>query len=441
MSESAGPKIVISDDCMAAFMILPHGVELDIRGLEALLESRGVVHGVSTEALLEAISGTRGRIHQVAWGTGSLERSGERAVPSPAAVFRFPSSVGRPEPKVTVDGSFAGKWRSLMARGAVRPGDVLSFVRNMPKDETVLGVTGKRMSGWDPRSVLRESETTEVSAKGDALLARRGGVPYVDDGVPRVMDHVTIAGDISKATGNLDFPGDITVEGSVASGFSVSAGQCLIVHGSVSGCAFSGGDLAVKGGVIGSGAAESRGGIFCRFCENSVLRSVGPVTVSDGIIHSVVESEAYVVVTGEHGRIVGGQTRARIGVSAYAVGSPMGMPTVIETGISPKHRRLQAKLLMDLRDVRDELARAVRPGARLGARSGYDEVRVERMRASLESREKSLKGRLSLLEEHMKGMTPGYFRAQRVLADTRVLLGMSETVFTSSAEGFRAGVI
>ncbi len=442
MGEFVRPKIVISDDTMAAFVILPHGPVYTVDDLREALRGEGVTHGISVKALLEAVKGNRGMIYQVAWGTID-RKSAKTEAGEPVTVFRFPKSVGRPPSVHPVGPGFLEGWQSMIALGTVREGDVLCFVRNPERCRRGTGVTGLPVLLGQDRPAFRASQTTSVSKDGKSLLAKRAGIPYIEDGVASVLDHVIIQGNVGRKTGDLAFPGDITVQGDVDSGFRVSAGQNLIVEGSLSGSAAAGGQIAVRGGINAPGeSVESGRGIYCRFMENSLVRTTGPVTVTEAVVHSVVETEEGLRVTDPSGRIVGGRIRAGRGVIVNTAGSSMGVPTVIEVGISPKYRREFSKLERDLQRIRQELDDVKRSSLMTKMGREYDSLRLKRVSLFLESQEKELSEKLSALKERMRKLgRPGHFWAEHVLPGTKLAMGVSVTEFRGHVEGLRMGVI
>lgn len=440
MEESVRPKIVISDDTMAAFVILPHGPDYTVDDLRNALRAEGVTHGVSVRALVEAVEGPRGIIYQVAWGTmeGTPQEEDAR---EPEIVFNFPQPAERPVSEYPVDPDFKERGQAMLALDTVREGDVLCVAKGNDERQRGTGVTGLPVLLGPEPPALATSENTCLSADGKSLLARRPGIPYVENGVVYVMDHVVIQGNVDKETGNLEFVGDITVQGSISPGYRVSAGQNLIVEGSILGSASAGGQIAVKGGISAPGeTVESGGGVLCKFIENSLVRTMGPVKVAEAILHSVVEAEGSIKVTDPGGRIVGGRIRARKGVYVDTVGTDMDAPTVIEVGVSPKYRREFSTLEKDLQRVQEELKNANKSKYSSGFNQ-YDRLRVKRLILFLETQEKELYGKLRALRENMRRLGSGYFRAQTIFPGTRLVMGVNVTDFKSRVEGYMVGVI
>ena len=286
-------------------------------------------------SLHASVRGRKGIYHQIAWGVRP-EMSARKAL---MVVRMFPGSQGVPPREMRVDNGFKAAWKRLCDSSAVSAGDVLAYMRNADTYPKSLTVTGDEVSSVEFPASLRPGGNAKFSRDGTSIIAARSGIPYEDGGVLSVLDHMEIQGDIGSQSGDISFPGDLSIRGDVQAGHRVFAGGDILVSGSLWGSATARGRIIVSGGINAPGeTVESGKGVSCRFCENSVIRSSGPVSVSEAIIHSLIESDTFVRTAGAKGRIVGGLVRATEGVIATTAGTPMGIPTVVEVGISPKVR-------------------------------------------------------------------------------------------------------
>jgi uncharacterized protein (DUF342 family) len=433
-------KVVVSENKMAAFILIAPDYKVTAEDLRDALRREGVTTGISPKALLEAVTGTRGMIYQVAWG---IPPKGRGHSPSQVSlVFTYADSKGRPRDHYVVDSSFKSEWRRLLARGAVSGGEVLASVRTTAGLPVAKAVTGEEVPFVPSKDEFRLGPNTAFSPDGLKIVATRAGIPYVDKDGAGVLEHVAVEGDVCSLTGNLSFPGDLTVRGNVEAGFSAFAVGDLLISGHVWGSVTARGRIVVSGGITAPGeVVESGGGISCKFCENSVIRSQGPITIQEAALHSVIETESAVDVIDPKGRIIGGLTRAAVSLKAPTVGTPMGVPTVIELGISPKIRREVARLERDLEKVVADLARLQRMGGvRTVDMTDLDSMRIARARRNLQEKEEAIRRRLELLTERLEGMPKGYFQAQRVLPGTRLVMGTEVHEFTSSIDRISMGV-
>jgi len=432
-------KVVVSDNKMEAYVVLAPGYDVTAEDIVRALEREGVTQGISAEALQEALSGERGITYQVAWGIVP-SASALESLPKPNLLFNYPESRGRPPEVIRVGPNFGSEWKRLMSRGVVNTGANLGFVRSPYALPTVTTVTGDEVPFVATGYEIKLGPNTRVTPDGLKIIADRPGIPYEDEEGIGVLDHITIIGDIGPRTGNVSFPGDITVRGSIHAGFSVSTSSNLLVGGNLWGSATARGKIVVAGGITAPGELiESGQGISCRFCENSVIRSSGPIVVENALIHSVAETEEEVNVTGEGGRIVGGLVRAVTAITAGVVGSPMGVPTVLELGITPRLRRELSRLERELEKVSAELAELSRVAGVRAHVSPMDRVRLSRGKKLLQERESAIRERLYLLKKNLSDSPKGYFQSDRVLPGTRLVMGMDVHEFTSPIDKITMG--
>lgn len=437
-----GITVVLSQDRMAAFIRLSLGPVITMQDLRDALSREGVNTGISPILLQEALNGQRGLFYQVATGR-KPDAVREGATGGVHTVWTFPSSQGRPPESLTVDSGFREAFRRLRARGTVNSGDVLAFVRNAHMYPKGLTVTGEEVACIEFSEGAGPGRNTTVSYDGTRVIATRPGIPYKDAEGHGVLDHIEVLGDVCNLTGDVSFPGDVSVRGNIEPGFRVSATGGVLVSGNVHGSVTTKGRLVVSGGINAPGESVEAGeGVICRFMENAVVRSSGRITVNEAVIHSIVESEDVVEVLGLDGKVVGGLVRATRGVTVATAGSAMGLPTIIQLGVSPKLRREQARLERELERNASELVAANRVGTRrIRSTRDYEAIRQRRLRSMLEEQTAALRQELALLEDSFRRSPRGYIRAGRILPGVRLVMGSEVTEFVSPHDRISMGAI
>ena len=133
----------------------------------------------------------------------------------------------------------------------------------------------------------------------------------------RVAGRVTLEGDVfdvsdtleldevGYSTGNVVFPGSVTVKGAVAEGFRLASGLDMTIKGTLDASeVLCHGSLWVDGGIIGRhpGLVRSYGTIRALYIEHCQVESLGAITVSKALLHAKVFTNADLNV--EAGRIV-----------------------------------------------------------------------------------------------------------------------------------------
>ena len=184
----------------------------------------------------------------------------------------------------------------------------------------------------EPGAFVRREEQQDGTV---LLIAEREGEFVFEANRLEIRVEHGIAGNVGLASGNIKFPGTVTISGTVTSGFFVVAGGDITVGEAVEASLLSAdGNILVRQGIKGGGKGvlRAKGAIGTGFAEQSVLLSVGDITINAGALHCTIKTNGKVVVQKDKGGIVGGTVRARDGVSAPNLGSANGVKTAISFG-------------------------------------------------------------------------------------------------------------
>lgn len=220
----------------------------------------------------------------------------------------------------------------------IEQGQVLATLT--PADKGVAGtdVYGNRLM---PKKVkekkLRHGMNIHLSDDGLTMYADVSGHASVADEQVFVSDTYEVPADVSAATGDINYNGNVEVKGNVMTGYKIEAAGDIVVNGVVEGATLiAGGQIIIKRGVQGmaKGCLKAQGEIVSKFLENCDVRSESSIT-TDAIMHSHVESGQKIVVSGKRGLITGGAIRASKSIEAKTVGSTMGTATELEVGVDP----------------------------------------------------------------------------------------------------------
>ncbi len=188
------------------------------------------------------------------------------------------------------------------------------------------------------RNIVLSEDRLEISAEIDGHVQLIDGKVFVS-GVLEIQN-------VDPSTGNLDYDGDIVIQGNVMTGFSVKTNGNIEVKGVVEGAILeAGGNITLSRGVNGMsrGKLTAKGNIISKFIENATV-SAGGFVETDCILHSKVSAFTRVTVQGRRGFITGGTVRAGEVVEAKTLGSAMGVDTVIEVGTDPEQKERLALL-------------------------------------------------------------------------------------------------
>jgi uncharacterized protein (DUF342 family) len=240
------------------------------------------------------------------------------------------------EPKKNEDGSV--DFHTLNVLNNVNKGDLLARLKSETQGESGMSVSGRIISPKAVKPVKLEfGKNVAVNYEKNEFYADVMGHVMLSHGRLIVSDVYDITGDVDNSTGNIEYSGNVNIQGSVRSGFSVKAEGDIIVEGVVEGAVLeAGGQIIVKHGINGQGAGSVKavGNVISKFIENGNIKSNGYV-LADVILASTVQADGDVKVSGKKGYIAGGRISAGGSVGAERIGSEMGMQTIIEIGVKP----------------------------------------------------------------------------------------------------------
>jgi uncharacterized protein (DUF342 family) len=194
---------------------------------------------------------------------------------------------------------------------------------------------------------------------GKFIYADINGQFIEEKNVLRVQSSLEIKGAVDYHTGNIVFPGDISIEGPVSDGFKIYSGGSLNIKQTFDVTeAITKTDLVVSGGIIGRGRALVKvgGALKTKFIENCKVASRKTISVDADIINSSVYAMERIDM-GEKGMILGGEIYAVQGIKTGGIGKKSGRATHIHCGIDFTALQEKEKLNYNLRIIGAKLAR------------------------------------------------------------------------------------
>ena len=248
----------------------------------------------------------------------------------------------------------------------------------------------------------------------DGQIVDTGKVIGVD---PRLV----IKDDVGVGTGNIEFTGAVSVQGSVQAGFVVKATGDIEIGGIVSGADVKGNNILVKGGIQGMsrGTVRAKGNLTAFFAENADIEAGNSVSIADVVLNSQVRAGKKIAVLGKRGQLVGGRASAGQEIEATQIGNPANVATKLEVGVNPMVQRQYKQACQEFSDTKKRLDDAKNTLATLG-KVDISKLPPERQemiaklgkgRFQLEGQLERLQEEIDELEEKIQGMKRGRIRA------------------------------
>lgn len=259
-------------------------------------------------------------------------------------------------------------WARLDNR-AVTAGEWLLKLHPPVSGEPGLNVLGQKIPVGRPRKE-RMRCGKGVSQRDDEagvtwFTADVSGRVRLANGTLAVDDVYVVKGNLGLATGNIRHTGTLQVEGDVEQGVTIDVNGDVVVRGMIEPCHITcGGSLQVGGGIVGQEGFAIRvgGGLQARYVRDAAIDAIGDVTVGNEVSHAVIRTLGRVLVP--NGRIAGGTTIARAGITCGQAGAAGATGTLLVAGVDylvePQVARLEEELAtMEKRrlGIAEELAR------------------------------------------------------------------------------------
>lgn len=364
-------SVAVEASKMAAYLTISPpfgGAAVTPEQVHNAIAQAGVIFGLDHAAIKQAIE--TGRADNVAIASGLQPVHGEDGrVESLIPVMK--------ERRPQLNEHDLADYRNLGDILVVHVGEVL--VRRIPATagepgKTVLGQEIPATPGKEVAFSANLSGVAPAENDPDVLVAAISGQPVlVPNGV--IVEPTFSAEQVNLGSGNITFDGTVDVRGDVHAGMSIRATGDIHIAGTVEATSEetaleAGGDIVVKGGVIGrADAGESKhavshvhckGSFTARFIQNIRVFAEDSIYIEDTAMQSDLFAANQIIVGNEShngkGRIVGGSAQAALLVKAKVIGSQTMMNTVVEVGFHPMLRERLGGLAAELEAWQKKMA-------------------------------------------------------------------------------------
>ena len=163
------------------------------------------------------------------------------------------------------------------------------------------------------------------------VFARIAGRFTLEGDVFDVSDTLELDAGVGYGTGNLTFPGSVTVKGVVADGFRLAAGGAITVKGPLDASeVLCHGNLSVEGGIIGKRPGLVRVGGWAKalYIEHCQVEALGSITVTKALLHARVFTNTDLVLD-DNGRVVASSVWVKGNLTCGQLGGENGPVRVV----------------------------------------------------------------------------------------------------------------
>ena len=354
-------EVEIDEDKMSATISikppLHKGAEASEERIRAALKEAGVVYGVDENilrSLLEnsnsEITGPRDkilsagarRIRRMVLARGRPPIEGKHG----AIKHRFnPNPRTRPKIIPGERNQERVDFKSLNVIQTCVEGDLLAEIADSVPGEIGFNVLGEEIPAGEIRgAALHEGKNTRLSSDARSLYAAIAGqvriIERQDLNAARIeVEEVLQLEAVDYSTGHIEFPGTVSIQGTVLDGFQVKAQGDIIIERSVGAVQLkAGGDIILSGGVVSRGQAsiQAGGDIYAKFAQVAALHARGNVFIEEVAMHARIVAGQDLIVEGGRGEIIGGNSLCGRLLRARKIGARNETETLVTVGVSPE---------------------------------------------------------------------------------------------------------
>ncbi len=323
-----GIKLEISHDKMAAFLTKTDDFDETLKesDIRDLLDENNIRFGIVDDSLITGF--LKSRVFKT---KGFMAAKGIDPVEGKDARIEYffdtnPLKAGGLDTNGTIDFKERGEIPQVAA------GTVLA--EKTPLQESVNGrnIFGEELfvRPANDIAIKYNEKNTTLSEDGAKLIATVKGYPKLSwSRTVSVLEEFITKGDVDYETGHVKYDGNVTVKGTVKSGFKV-IGHDIKAEEIDGGIIHADGNVTVKGGV-NEAAIYARGNVYARFVHNATIECMGSVFIAKEIIDSKVQNSGAFNI--KDGKVLSSDIVSKMGVSAKNVGTDRSTPTVLKTGM------------------------------------------------------------------------------------------------------------
>jgi Predicted polymerase, most proteins contain PALM domain, HD hydrolase domain and Zn-ribbon domain len=295
-----------------------------------LLRRVGVVSGLLEEEIAQAMMSCnldRKIVRNVVVAKGSLPVA---ELPEHASIESRFSGAGR----VIADNQQRVDFRAFASYYIVRKGDTIATI--LPKQPGVPGVDVRGNQTPFPRqSPPSYAAGRNVERREDKLVALVDGRLTIESGRIEVDEVMLVKGEVDFHTGNIAFPGDVVIEGSVHDGFKVQSGGSIVCKSTMDAFEVSAKkDLVCAQGIIGKRRGDVRvgGEIKAKYLQNCRVAARGAIHIATAVVNCRVYTLGSLEL-GDKGVLMGGEAFSTHGLRCGRLGNEAFQRTVVHAGI------------------------------------------------------------------------------------------------------------
>ena len=326
-----------------------------VEELRALLKENGIVYGVIEKSLEELAQGKQ-NYEETLVATGTAAKDGRDGF------FEYHFNPN-PETKPIILGDGSVDYNVLGKIELVTKGQLLATYHSEVPAVTGRDVMGNTIDAYEGKGLPQlQCKRCEPDEDGCKYYAGTEGNVTIEGNRLIVTPIYVVEGNLDAATGDVDFHGDVFIQGNVFAGVTVKTTGNITVNGHVETAnLFAGKDVILKNGMqgAGNGVIRAGGNVMARFLEQTQVYAGNEINTG-AILNCEVESGHNVVISGNRGTIIGGTVTAVEQISADSIGNRAGLTTQLIIGLDCEFKSKMGEIDRLMEEYQDNMTDAMR---------------------------------------------------------------------------------
>ncbi len=321
------------------------------RQIVKLLRDEGIKHGIQPQALREAVD----RLIKGQSVEGQVVALGQAPKEGQDASIQLKVEIETNRVGREIKGGHID-FRDKGPLPVVVVGTPLAVLTPAVPGQPGVTVRGEQIDPPKPR-MLKFQKGHGVTFEQDgrvAVAAAQGMVIRRDEDHFEIREVFEVKGDVDFASGHVDFPGVVKVEGAVLSDFKVRCYELEVGELEPRSTVEVRDNMVSKGGLMGA-QVNVGGKVVARFARDSKITCKGDLVVENEIVQCDIECEGKVVVTAHEGRVVNSRIAAVKGVTVSEIVSTGKGGTKIRLGVRPEFEQQVYAVRKRLKDIEKEI--------------------------------------------------------------------------------------
>ena len=318
------------------------GAEISAEQIERVLQTQGVVAGISKEKIEEFVD-------MPIYGVPCVVAEALQPVDGRDAYIAYNFETDRSKLKLSETETGQVNFKELNLIQNVVEGQPLAQKMLAERGKAGKTIFGRYLEAKNGKDIpMPLGKNVAVDTDGRTIIAKTNGqVMLIGDKI--CVEPILEVDGVSLKTGNIKFLGTVIVKGIVEDGFVVRASGNVEVYGAVGKSVIEAdGDVIVSLGIMGRDEGYVRAGksLWAKFIQNTKVDVEEYVIVTDGIINSNVTCNKKILLQGKRASIIGGHLFATEEIHTKTFGSSGGgSETILEVGYDPRAKQRLDELL------------------------------------------------------------------------------------------------